>query len=168
MNLIFICGTCGLIDYFILCYSYVFKSSLTKILQKLVHEKGKVDSDINLPKCLNDRLNIYKKYEQQKYNLEVEKYKIPQNSELNDNTEPEPKDSIYSDNYIDIKNKNKKDKKKNDINIKKHNKNNVSNDIRNINIRDLNDSEFIPYFQEHSSGDIKDLDKIFEVSNINK
>ena len=168
MNLIFICGTCGLFDYFILCYSYVFKTSLTKILQKLVHERGKIDSDISLPKCLNDRLNIYKKYEQQKYNLEVEKYKIPQNSELYDNTEPEPKDSIYSDNYIDIKNKNKKDKKKNDINIKKHNKNNVSNDIRNINIRDLNDSEFIPYFQEHSSGDIEDLDKIFEVSNINK
>ena len=63
MNLIFICGTCGLIDYFIFCYSFVFNISLTKILQKLVKERGKIDNDNNLPKCLNDRLNINKKYE---------------------------------------------------------------------------------------------------------
>ena len=140
-------------------------------MQKLVKERGKIDNDNNLPKCLNDRLNIYKKYEQQKYNLEVEKYKIPQNTEFNNNIEQEPQDSIYDDNYVDIKNNNQKNKIMNEINIKNNNKNKVNNknkkDITNYQ-NNANDSEFIPYFQEQSFGEIENLDKIFEESNLNK
>ena len=59
----------------------------------------------------------------------------------------------------------------NEINIKNNNKNKVNNknkkDITNYQ-NNANDSEFIPYFQEQSFGEIENLDKIFEESNLNK
>ena len=85
IELLFVCGTCGLIDYFILGFGFVFKPTLAKILQKLVNERGKIEEEKNLPKSINDKLNKYKSYEQQKVHLETEKYKIPQNNDYNNN-----------------------------------------------------------------------------------
>jgi len=135
MGIIFVCGTCGLIDYFILCWRYTYHPYLSRIMQRLVNEKGKIDEEYNLPKCINDRLNMYKSFEQQKYHLEVEKYKIPQNTDYINNVEPEPLDSTYDNNYYN-----------NDaINNKP-----IINDSK-INIYNpMDNSEIVPYFPNNS------------------
>ena len=51
----------------------------------MVNERGKIEEEKNLPKSINDKLNKYKSYEQQKVHLETEKYKIPQNNDYNNN-----------------------------------------------------------------------------------
>ena len=95
MELIFTCGTCGLIDYFILCLGFAYKPTLAKILQRLVNERGKINEESNLPKRITDKLNKYKSYEQQKYHLETEEYKIPQNTITINKNDPVPINTIY-------------------------------------------------------------------------
>ena len=155
MNIIFVCITCGLIDYFIVNFDFIFNYSLIKVLRRLVNERGKLNEDYKLPKCISDRLNKYKTYEQQKYHLEIEKFKIPQNTENLNIVEPEPLDSVYDENYVNINiNTIHKDnkKKENNDNNKNKNKKKFSND---------EDSEIVPYFQEASIGLDNDFDKNF-------
>ena len=116
MGLIFTCCTCGLIDFFVLCLKFIYNPSLTRILQRLVNEMGKLEEEYNLPKCINDKINMYKSFEQQKYHLTVEKSKIPQNTEFTFEKEPEPLDSEYEQKIID--------KNYNNIINKKYPKNN--------------------------------------------
>ena len=98
MSIIFVCATCAMIDYFILGFNYIFKNSLTKILQRLNNIRGNLNDEYNLPKCIGDRINRYKIFEQQKYHNENELYKIPQNSDV-------LSDNIQEDNgYVEIKN----------------------------------------------------------------
>ena len=98
MSIIFVCATCAMIDYFILGFDYIFKNSLTKILQRLNNIRGNLNDEYNLPKCIGDRINRYKIFEQQKYHNENEFYKIPQNSDV-------LSDNIQEDNgYVEIKN----------------------------------------------------------------
>ena len=80
MTFIFICGTCGIIDYFLLGFQCIFNNSMTYMIQKLICERGYLNQEYKLPKPINDKINMYKTYEQQKIHLENEKYKIPQNS----------------------------------------------------------------------------------------
>ena len=135
MGIIFVCGTCGLIDYFILCWRYTYHPYLSRIMQRLVNERGKIDEEYNLPKCINDRLNMYKSFEQQKYHLEVEKYKIPQNTDYINNVEPEPLDSTYDNNYYN-----------NDaINNKP-----IINDSKISIYNSMDNSEIVPYFPNNS------------------
>ena len=147
MGILFSCGTCGLIDYFILSFKYIYHPSLTKVLKRLINERGKIDEEYNLPKCISDRINMYKSFEQKKYHLEVEKYKIPQNSEYIDKKEPEPLDSEYEPNINNI-NSDTNINNKNDIN----NNNILDNDLSISNFSEVGDnSEIYPYFQKPSN-----------------
>ena len=131
MGLIFVCGTCGLIDFFILSWRFTYHPSLTRILQKLVNERGKIDEEFKLPKCINDKINMYKSFEQQKYHFENEKYKIPQNTEYINMAEPEPLDSTYE--------------QKNDNNANKRNNKNEYNETQMKILNTGDDSEIIHY-----------------------
>jgi hypothetical protein len=84
MGLIFVCGTCALIDYFILGFDFIFRPTLGKILQRLYSQRGELNDERNLPKCICDRINKYKTFEQQKFEQENEKDKIPQNTQMQD------------------------------------------------------------------------------------
>ena len=135
MSFILVCGICGLIDYFILGFQFIFSNSLTKIMQILFNEKGKLDKDYKLPKPISDRMNMYKTFEQQKVHLENEKYKIPQNSEF------EPIQTVEM--TIDDKNKPKDDN---------------SNDLSHYPMNTTVDEEDIfPYFQRPSEEHVDDF-----------
>ena len=58
-NLIFICGTCGLIDYFTLTFYFVFKPNTVTALQMLLRERGKLNNEENLPLLISEKLDIY-------------------------------------------------------------------------------------------------------------
>ena len=64
LNLLFVGGTCGLIDYFILSFQYIFFPSLTSKLQVLVNKKIDMNiSNINkMPKLIKEVLGIYGEY----------------------------------------------------------------------------------------------------------
>ena len=104
ISFIFVSGTCGIIDYFILCYRFSFKTSLINILQRLLNEREILDKDYKLPKSISKRINMYKTFEQQKVHLENEKYKIPQDSEIKV-VQPQPLDTIYDENLNNNQNK---------------------------------------------------------------
>ena len=135
MSVIFICGTCALIDYLVLGFDFIFFQTLGKLLQKLFSQRGPLNDEYNLPKCINDRMNMYKTYEQQKVNNENEPYKIPQN------TKDFPEDSPL-DGYVRIENitkDNGANKNINNINNTNDNIKNVIKDGHNANDQFLND-----------------------------
>ena len=98
MSLIYVCGTCGLIDYCILGIDFIFRITIAKILQRLFSQRGELNDEYNLPNCIGDRINRYKTFEQQKVNAENEILKIPQN------TQNIPEDTQPDDGYVGIKN----------------------------------------------------------------
>ena len=102
MSIIFVCATCAMIDYFILGFNYIFKNSLTKILQRLFNQRGYLNDEYNLPKCIGDRINRYKVFEQQKYHNENELYKIPQNADVLSDTIQENDGNVGIKNFNNI------------------------------------------------------------------
>ena len=144
MSLIFVCGTCALIDYFILGFDFIFISTLGKILQRLYSQRGELNDEQGLPKCITDRINKYKTFEQQKFEKENEIEKIPQNTGIPQNTtifqnklpnvNKEPMDSEYLP-VTDLKNNLQKQP-----NIIKNN-NNYNYGIDNNNIVDNYNSD---------------------------
>ena len=134
MSFIFVCGTCGLIDYYLLGTRFIFNNSMSNILQRLINEKGELNQDYKLPKPISDRMNMYKTFEQHKVHLENEKYKLPQNSE-------------YINNPFEIVN----------------NKNNMPNDENSYDNSQYpmdttkDEDDIFPYFQRPSIGNTKDI-----------
>ena len=135
MSLVFVCGFCALIDYFCLGFDFLFSLTLGKILERLFNQRGPLNDEYNLPRCINERINMYKIYEQQKVHNENDPYKIPQN------TAEFPEDSP-DNGYVGIKNntvnnnnneKNKSIFNNNHKNINTQN-NNYTNDITNSNM----------------------------------
>ena len=64
MNLLFVGGTCGIIDFFIVSFEYIFFPSLTKKLQVLVNKKidMKLNNIENMPKIIKEKLNVYNEF----------------------------------------------------------------------------------------------------------
>jgi len=103
LNLLFVGGTCGLIDFFIISFEYIFSPSLITKLQVLVNQKKemKISNINNMPKLVQEVFEIYKDYnndeeldfvETKKFqdnnvdvkinNLENEQKNIEQNNEV--------------------------------------------------------------------------------------
>ena len=185
MSLIYVCGTCGLIDYCILGIDFIFRITITKILQRLYSQRGQLNDEYNLPNCIGDRINRYKTFEQQKVHTENEVLKIPQN------TQNIPEDTQPDDGYVGIKNisvSKEPDEGYTKINkitvnnyqkdMNKHTKNNTLNDISNSNMNmnlntNLNlfnnqeeddDMDIFPNFQNPSLGNSADLNQ--KINNI--
>ena len=160
MGLIFLLGTCGLIDYFILGFDFIYFPSLTKVLQKLYSERGRLDDEHNLPKCIADRINKYKSFEQQKFHNDNDFNKIPQNTIVNELNNGVPDDMFNNNNNItnninnninnintNIIGNNLNNNYANNI-MNNNNINNIMNNNNNINNNAINifplDSDYLP------------------------
>ena len=95
LNLFFVGGTCGLIDYFILCFQYIFFPSLTTKLQILVNKKIDMNiSNINqMPKSIKEVLGIYGEYDanQDMDLIETKKFQDNNNDIIKINTKEDEK-----------------------------------------------------------------------------
>ena len=95
LNLFFVGGTCGLIDYFILSFQYIFFPSLTTKLQVLVNKKIDMNiSNINqMPKSIKEVLGIYGEYDanQDMDLIETKKFQDNNNDIIKINTKEDEK-----------------------------------------------------------------------------
>ena len=108
LNLLFVGGTCCLIDFFLISFRYIFSPSLKTELQILVNQKQdmKISNINSMPKSIKEVLGIYgefnatqdvdfietKKFQDNKdivkiNNKESEQININQEKDKNDNTE---------------------------------------------------------------------------------
>ena len=59
LNLFLVSGSCGLIEYFILCFYFIFKPNTISILKRKFAEKGKIETKEGLPKSIIEKIDIY-------------------------------------------------------------------------------------------------------------
>jgi hypothetical protein len=59
LNEILICGCCGLIEYFIICFSFIFQPNTVSILKTIIAEKGIINTKEHLPKSIKEKIQIY-------------------------------------------------------------------------------------------------------------
>ena len=73
-NLIFVGGTCGIIDFFILGFNYIYNPSSAKELQVLINKKIDMDkiSTNELPKKIRKKIEIYNEFKGEDENLKKE------------------------------------------------------------------------------------------------
>ena len=64
MNLIFVGGTCGIIDYFILGFEYIYNPSTARQLQILINQNQSVDyiDTKTLPKAIRSKIENYNEF----------------------------------------------------------------------------------------------------------
>ena len=72
LNVFIISGSCGLIEYCILCFNFVFRPDTVSILKRILDEKGKIDTKEHLPKAIKDKVNIYEGMDE-KYEIDNDK-----------------------------------------------------------------------------------------------
>ena len=133
MSIIFICGTCALIDFFLLGFDFIFIKTLGKILEKLYNERGPLNDDSNLPRCIREKIDMYNIYEQQKNINENEPLKKIQNiEEFHINTP--------NDGYIEIKNSNNEKNNNINFNNKKNNRPNIISNLSENNLIEFSNS----------------------------
>ena len=160
MNLLFVGGTCGIIDFFIISVEYIFFPSLTKKLQVLVNEgiDMKLSNSENMPKIVKDKLKFYEEFNNGKEELDKDVQKneeenksniVDNNDVIDNNKKNEIKIKIKTGSEITesegqnkigiIKKKNSN--KINELNKEKNNKKNlVTNDIDDINKKGENEN----------------------------
>ena len=160
MNLLFVGGTCGIIDFFIISVEYIFFQSLTKKLQVLVNEgiDMKLSNSENMPKIVKDKLKFYEEFNNGKEELDKDVQKneeenksniIDNNDVIDNNKKNEIKIKIKTGSEITesegqnkigiIKKKNSN--KINELNKEKNSKKNlVTNDIDDINKKGENEN----------------------------
>ena len=65
MNLIFVGGTCGIIDFFILAFEYIYNPSTVKQLQILLNKTSTLDTNNtnDLPKKIKEKIEIYNEFQ---------------------------------------------------------------------------------------------------------
>jgi hypothetical protein len=185
MSIIFVCGTCAMIDYFILGFDFIFRLTLGKILQRLFSQRGELNDEFNLPKCIGDRINKYKKFEQQKVHNENEINKIPQNTDVLSDNLPDENGYIgiknislkspIQDNNFGVNNINMNTRENNINHFSNINSNDVTNSNMNMNVtthlnlfnnQEEDDMDIFPNYPRPSIGKNNNLDE--EFANINQ
>ena len=135
MDIIFIGGTCGIIDFFILSVEFIFFPSLTKTLQVLVNKKIDLNeiNNKNLPKIVKEKLEFYNEFNSgEEEEVVIKENKKNEEENLINNKKEISKIKIEND-QSDI-NKNVIIKKKNSLKINE--KNNNEHKIKKIIITD--------------------------------
>jgi len=125
MNMIFVGGTCALIDFFILGFKHIFQPSLANILQMLLNQNVDMDkNNINeLPKRIREKMEIYNEFSIDE-NEDKLKKEITQKTMIKSNN-----------NELKLKPKNKGNNQNNYYNFNDENggvikdKNNASNEL---------------------------------------
>jgi hypothetical protein len=160
LNLLLVGGTCGLIDYFILCFHYIFFPSLTTKLQVLVNKKSDMNiNNINkMPKLIKEILGIYGEYNvgQDVDLLETKKFQ--------DNNKDIIKINNKEDEKILIDEEEEKEKKKDND---KSNKVELMR-IKNNKSRDDKINKKNQEAQDSNENDINDLYHETKTKNVNK
>jgi hypothetical protein len=133
LNILLISGFCGLIEYFILSFFFVFKKSTVTILQRLYNQKGLINSEEDLPKSIKEKLNLYNEIDQKMEDMQIKKDDIV-NNQLNE----EKNRNDININDIEVK------KKEKELNTKMNNEGNINtgfglNNINNEDIENNND-----------------------------
>ena len=59
LDIFLISGFCGLIEFFILSFHYIFNPSTVLILKRILAQKGKLDTLSDLPKSIIEKIKIY-------------------------------------------------------------------------------------------------------------
>ena len=86
---IFVVGTCVLIDFTILAADFKFNRNIANTLKILFNEKGKIDSEEDVPDDIKEKLKVYKNDE--------EEIKEDKNIKLNDISQNESSESEESE-----------------------------------------------------------------------
>ena len=149
MNILFVGGTCGIIDFFIICVEHIFFPSLTKKLELLVNQGVNLDRNNtkDMPKIVREKLAYYNEFQS---NDELDKIteRIQEenlNNEHENNIIKIENDQIDNEgpNNMDIMDKKNQNLNKK-INISKKDKRNlitIENDSRNKNVNNNNNNE---------------------------
>ena len=115
MNIIFVAGTCGMIDFFILGFNYIFKPSCTNELQMLLNQKVELNKTNakNLPKKIRDKIETYDEFRQEEDDsLKKENTQKNANDELklksNNSSNKNSSNNLILDNGSNIEKKSRK------------------------------------------------------------
>ena len=155
MNMIFVGGTCGIIDFFILGFEYTFCPSTVKTLQILLNQNNlDISKKDELPKEIKDKLDVYNDFIGE------------------DNADPLIKESTQknSNNKNDqlklkVKGKNKKqiDDDINDLNKDKNNgSNNIDDSKKNTTIQKELKNKYKNNIENNNINNVESSNNIFE------
>ena len=171
MNMIFVGGTCGIIDFFMISVEYVFFPNLTKKLQVLVNqgENLKLNNTENMPNIIKKKLDEYNQISQSEELViqDENRSNVLKDENLNQqrdiiNIREDQTDSEVI-NKIEI---NKADNKVNTFNVKKKelSKNDIYNKTGENNF--INENDINKYNNEQDNNKIDNNDKL-EIKKVN-
>jgi hypothetical protein len=105
MNLLFVAGTCGIIDFFILGFNYIYNPSSAKELQILINKSDDMDkiSTNELPKKVRKKIESYNEYNGEDENLKKEVTQRKSNNNI-DELRLKPKNGGSSTNSHNLEN----------------------------------------------------------------
>jgi hypothetical protein len=103
MNLLFVAGTCGIIDFFILGFNYIYNPSSVKELQVLINKNDDMDkiSTNELPKKVRKKIESYNEFKGEEENLKKE---VTQRKSNNDELRLKPKNGGSNTNSHNLEN----------------------------------------------------------------
>ena len=140
MDVIFIGGTCGIIDFTMLSVQYVFFPTLTKTLQQMINKGNNMNLTNNkdIPKIIKEKLNEYEQFKNEKEEINNEIFN--QDLQRDDQTDSEAKNkinNIYENkiNKLQIENKTKKKMNTNEEDKQSVEINNNINNVENIQLK---------------------------------
>ena len=87
LNVLLISGVCGLIDFFILSFNFVFKPNTISILKRILAEKGKIEIKEKLPNSICSKINIYDNIEEKIEDKNFDKRNKVEKEDNKDKTE---------------------------------------------------------------------------------
>ena len=170
MNLLFVGGTCGMIDFTMLCVEYVFFPNLTKTLQQMIN-KGismNISNNKDIPNIIMDKLNDYNQFveneEENKdniindlYNNKINKLQIQKKNKKKMNTDEEEIQNVeinknINGENIELNNNKIKDKKNTDIITLPKRNSRDNNKIENNKEEDSNSKE--TFINDKNKGNI--------------
>jgi magnesium-transporting ATPase (P-type) len=104
MNIIFVAGTCGIIDFFILGFKFIYHPSSAKELQILLNKNIDMDNlNINeLPSKIREKMEYYNEFEGEDDNLKKEITR--RNEFVNEQLKLKSKNGRSQDSYVNLNN----------------------------------------------------------------
>jgi hypothetical protein len=153
MNIIFVGGTCGLIDFFILGFEYTFCPSTAKKLQILLNQNNlDINKKDELPKEIKDKLDVYNDFiDEDNGDILIKETTQKNSNNKNDQLKlkSKGKNKVQNDDDINDLNKDKNngsnnlDDSKKNTTIQKDLKNKYKNNIENKNVNYVESSNNI-------------------------
>ena len=171
MNMIFVGGTCGIIDFFMISVEYVFFQNLTKKLQVLVNqgENLKLNNTENMPNIIKKKLDEYNQISQSEELViqDENRSNVLKDENLNQqrdiiNIREDQTDSEVI-NKIEI---NKADNKVNTFNVKKKELSKNDNYNKTDENNFINENDINKYNNEQDNNKIDNNDKL-EIKKVN-